>query len=125
MPINAAVAYQNNKVSTASPAELTMMLYEGAIKFCNMALQAIEDNDKEKGNKNIIKAERIITHLNATLEHKYPVAKDFENVYNLIYDLLVQANIYKDKAILEEALGYIREMCDAWREVMRQGKSNG
>ena len=55
----AAAAYQNNSIQTASPADLTLMLYEGAIKFCNMALDGLEKNDKEKANNNIIKAEKI------------------------------------------------------------------
>ena len=82
---NAYAQYNNSKVMTASPAELTLMLYEGAIKFCNIALIAIEKNDYEKAHINIKKAENIITEFKITLNHKYPVAKDFENIYNYIY----------------------------------------
>ena len=64
--------YQRNAVMTASPAELTLMLYEGAIKFCNIALIGIENNDYEKVNTNIKKAEAIIAELRVTLDHKYP-----------------------------------------------------
>lgn len=58
MALNAATAYQNNKINTATPAELTLMLYEGAIKFCNIALLGIEEQDLSKVNNNIIKAEK-------------------------------------------------------------------
>lgn len=116
---NAAMAYQGTKINTASPAELTLMLYEGAIKFCNIGLGAIENNDINKANTNIIKAEKIINKLRETLDFKYPVAKDFENVYSYIYSKLVEANIHKDKAALEEALNRIREMRDTWKEVMQ------
>ena len=115
---NAAMAYQGAKVKTATPGELTLMLYEGAIKFCNIALGAMEHNDIEKVNTNIIKAEKIINKLRETLDFKYPVAKDFENVYSYIYSKLVEANIHKDTAALEEALNRIREMRDTWKEVM-------
>lgn len=115
---NAAMAYQGAKVKTASPGELTLMLYEGAIKFCNIALGAMEHNDIEKVNTNIIKAEKIINKLRETLDFKYPVAKDFENVYSYIYSKLVEANIHKDAEALEEALNRIREMRDTWKEVM-------
>ena len=115
---NAAMAYQGAKVKTASPGELTLMLYEGAIKFCNIALGAMEHNDIEKVNTNIIKAEKIINKLRETLDFKYPVAKDFENVYSYIYSKLVEANIHKDTAALEEALNRIREMRDTWKDVM-------
>ena len=53
-------AYANNKVMTASPAELTLMLYDGAIKFCNIAIRAIEEGDVEKAHNNIVKVENII-----------------------------------------------------------------
>ncbi len=122
MAINAAIAYQNNKINTASPAELTLMLYEGAIKFCNIAMVAIEERDISKANTNIIKAEKIITELRATLNFKYPVAKDFDNIYDYIYSRLLEANIRKDKDILHEALEHLRGVRDTWKEVMKNGK---
>ena len=120
MALNAANVYSNSKIQTASPAELTLMLYEGAIKFCNIAIMGLEKNDLQKANENIIKAEKIIIEFQATLDHKYPVSNDFEIIYDYIYRRLVEANIHKDKEILEEALGYIREMRDVWKEVMKK-----
>lgn len=125
MATNAAAAYQDSRILTASPAELTLMLYEGAIKFCNLALIALEDRKYDKANMNIIKAENIIVEFRASLDFKYPVAKDFDNVYELIYRSLIEANIKKDTVILEEALGYIREMRDTWKEVMKLSKISG
>jgi len=122
MAVNAATIYKDNKILTATPAELTLMLYEGAIKFCNKALLAMEKNDIVNINKNIIKAEKIISELRATLDFKYPVAKEFDMVYDYIYRRLIDSNIKKDKEILEEALGYIREMRDTWKEVMKRAK---
>lgn len=122
MAFNAASAYQNNKINTATPAELTLMLYEGAIKFCNIAIIGIEEGDISKANNNIIKAEKIISYLRSTLDEKYEVAKDFDKVYNYIYDRLIQANFSKDKTIIEEVLTHIRDMRDAWKEVMRSCK---
>lgn len=119
MAMNAAAAYKDSKILTATPAELTLMLYEGAIKFCNLALMGFEQNDNTKVNINIIKAERIISELRSSLDFKYPVAKSFEEVYDLIYRRLLQANVKKDTEYLNEALGYIREMRDTWKEVMR------
>ncbi|NMA73290.1 MAG: flagellar export chaperone FliS [Bacteroidales bacterium] len=122
MAINAAAAYQNNKIKTASPAELTLMLFDGAIKFCNIAMDAIDEKNISKANNNIIKAEKIISYLRSTLDFKYSVAQDFDNVYGYLYDRLIQANIRKDKEILEEVLKYLREMRDTWREVMKSSK---
>lgn len=122
MPINAAIAYQNNKINTATPTELTLMLYEGAIKFCNIAITGLEEKNNEKTNKNIIKAEKIITHLRSTLDYKYSVAQDFENIYQYIYNTLLQANIKKDINLLNEALVELRGLKDTWKEVMKQAK---
>ena len=120
---NAYAQYNNNKVLTASPAELTLLLYEGAIKFCNIAMMGIEEKNIQKAHDNIQKAQAIIEELQATLNHSYKVAEDFDNVYRYIYDLLVQANMHKDKEILERALTEIRGMRDTWKEVMKKGKS--
>lgn len=113
-------AYANNRIMTASPAELTLMLYEGAIKFCNIAVAAIEKKDVEKAHMNIIKVENIITEFQATLNHKYEVAKDFDNVYHYLQERLTEANFKKDAAILEEVLGHLRTMRDTWKEVMQK-----
>lgn len=115
-------AYQNSKIMTASPAELTLMLYEGAIKFCNIAIVGIEQKDIQKAHDNITKVERIIEEFRATLNFKYPVAKDFDEVYKYLYDRLVQANLKKDKEILEEVLKHLRTMRDTWKEVMKLSK---
>ena len=121
--VNAAQIYQGNQVSTASPAKLTLMLYEGAIKFCNLALIGIEENDVQKAHTNIMKAERIIEEFKTTLNHKYPVAKEFDLVYDVIYQKLVQANIKKDPELLEEALTHLRDMRYIWKEVMTANKT--
>ena len=113
---NIAQEYNRNKILTASPAELTLMLYEGAIKFCNIALIAIEKGDLQKAHTNIKKAEDIITEFKVT----YPVAEDFEKIYDYIYSLLVNANVKKDPEILNQALVEIRGMRDTWKEVMNR-----
>ena len=116
-------AYANNKIMTASPAELTLMLYDGAIKFCNIAIVGIEQKDIQKAHTNIIKVEHIVEEFQATLDHKYPVAKDFDEVYNYLMIRLREANMKKDKEILEEVLKHLRTMRDTWKEVMRVAHS--
>lgn len=119
---NIAAAYQGTKVNTASPAELTLMLYEGAIKFCNKAIYALEEQNLQKTSENLIKAQKIITEFRCSLDFKYPVAKDFDLVYEFINRRLAEANIKKNKEIVEDTLKYIREMRDTWKDVMRQNK---
>ena len=119
---NAYAQYNNNKVLTASPQELTLMLYEGAIKFCNIAIMAVEQKDIQKAHTNIMKVERIIEEFQATLDFKYEVANDFNNVYNYIMTRLREANMTKDKDILEEVNTHLHTMRDTWKEVMRLAK---
>lgn len=117
--------YNRNKIMTASPAELTLLLYEGAIKFCNIAIVAMEQGDIEKTHNNIRKVENIIMEFQSTLNRNYPVAEDFDRIYRYIYDLLVEANIKKDKELLERALDELRGMRDTWKEVMAKTKNQG
>lgn len=119
---NAYSQYANNRILTASPAELTLMLYEGAIKFCNIAIMAIENNDIEKAHTNIMKAQRIIEEFQLTLDFKYEIANDFNNVYNYLMQRLREANLTKDKEILEEVNTHLRVMRDTWKEVMKLAK---
>lgn len=111
--------YNRNKILTATPAELTLMLYEGAIKFCNIAIVAIEQRDIMKAHRNIMKVQDIITEFQVTLNFDYPIANDFNNVYNYLMQRLREANATKDKEILEEVNTHLRTMRDTWKEVMR------
>lgn len=116
-------AYANNKVTTATPADLVLMLYEGAIKFCNIAIVAIENKDMEKAHNNIMKAQKIIQEFQISLDYKYATAKDFAQVYDYLLYRLREANIKKDAAMIEEALEHLRTMRDTWKEVMRLTKN--
>ena len=124
-PNNAYQAYNNSKIMTASPAELTLMLYEGAIKFCNIAEVAIEEKDVEKAHNNIRKVQNIIGYLQSTLDTKYPVAQDFINIYDYLSKRLLEANVKKDKEILEEVNMHLHSVRDNWKEVMRINREKG
>ena len=122
---NAYSQYNNNKILTASPAELTLMLYEGAIKFCNIAEAGVEQKDIEKAHINIVKVQKIIDYLRQTLDMKYPVAQDFEKMYVYLSERLITANVKKDKAILEEVNEHLHSIRDTWKEVMRINREEG
>ena len=111
--------YQNNKVLSASGPELTLMLYDGAIKFLNIAENAIEKKDIQSAHNNIIKTEKIIDYLLNTLNMKYEVAKDFENMYLYISRRLVEANVSKDIDIVIEVNKHIHSIRDTWVQVMK------
>ena len=119
---NIAQTYQGVKINTASPAELTLMLYEGAIKFCNIAIVAVESKNIEKAHVHIVKVERIIDYLRQTLNMDYPVSEDFEKIYGYLGRRLTEANVKKDKEILEEVNGHLHSMRDTWKQVMEQNR---
>lgn len=118
-PMNGYDAYARNRILTASPAELTLMLYEGAIKFCNIVIVACENNDIEKAHNNIRKTDRIIEEFEITLDEKYPVAKDFQAVYTYLRSCLRHAMIDKNPETLQEVLKHLRTMRDTWKDVMK------
>ncbi len=122
---NAYSQYNNSKILTASPAELTLMLYDGAIKFCNIAIAAVEKKDIEKAHTNIVKVERIIDYFRQTLNMDYAVSEDFERVYSYLGQRLTQANVKKDKEILEEVNGHLHAMRDTWKQVMDKNNGKG
>lgn len=122
---NAYTQYNNSKILTASPAELTLMLYDGAIKFINIAIIAVEQKDIQKAHINIVKTQKIVDYLRQTLDMKYPVAKDFDQIYVYLEKRLIQANLKKDKETLDECLEHIRSVRDTWKEVMRINREKG
>ena len=116
--------YTTYKSLTASPSEVTLMLYEGAIKFVNIAIVAIEHGEIEKAHINIKKTQRIIEEFRNTLDHKYPVAEDFDRIYVYLLQRLLEANIKKDTEILEEINMHLRSVRDTWKEVMRKNNQH-
>lgn len=122
--MNQYAQYNNSKVLTASPAELTLMLYDGAIKFTNIAIMAIEKKDIEKAHNNIVKVERIINEFRATLDSKYAVSQDFDRVYVYLLQRLFEGNVKKDAEILEEVNTHLRSMRDTWKQVMEANRTN-
>lgn len=122
---SAYAQYNNSKVLTASPAELTLMLYDGAIKFCNIAELSVEKNDIPRAHENIRKVQNIIGYLHSILDMKYEVSKDFDNIYSYLERRLVEANVKKDKEILEEINTHLHSIRDNWKEVMKAGAKKG
>lgn len=113
-------AYKNNSVNTASPGELTLMLYNGCLKFIKQAKKGIEDKDFEKKNVNIQKAQKIIRELMLTLDQKAEISNQFMPLYDYMNVRLMEANIQNDLEILEEVDSLVKEFRDTWKEVIKQ-----
>jgi flagellar secretion chaperone FliS len=111
--------YQQNSVNTASPGELTLMLYNGCLKFLNKGKQAMRENNIQEKNTNLQKAQRIIQELMATLNLEYEIAKQMMVMYEYMNRRLIEANIKNDISIVEEVEGFVTEFRDTWKEVIR------
>lgn len=121
---NAYETYQMNSVNTASGSELTLMLYNGCIKFIKQSKKAMEANDYEGKNTNIQKAQNIIQELMLTLNRDIPISQEILPLYDYMHHQLTQANLKNDASILDEVQGYATEFRDTWKQVMMLNRKN-
>ncbi|QHS23280.1 flagellar export chaperone FliS [Virgibacillus sp. MSP4-1] len=112
-------AYQNNAVNTASPGELTLMLYNGCLKFIRQAKKAMNETNYETKNTNIQKAQRIIQELMVTMDPESDISDQVMPLYDYINRRLMEANIENDPEILDEASELVTEFRDTWKEVIQ------
>lgn len=119
---NAYDTYKQNSILTASPEELTLMLYNGLIKFIMIARKAIEEKDIPKAHESIIRAQDIVNEFKASLNMQYEISHNLNMLYDYFLDRLLEANIRKDTAILDEVLRFVRELRDTWAQAMKIAK---
>lgn len=117
--INPYQAYQQNSLNTASPGELTLMLYNGCLKFIQQAKMAIQSNNIEEKNSNLVKAQNIIQEFMVTLNMDIPMSKDLMSMYDYLHRRLVEANMKNDVTILDEVSGFVTEYRDTWKQVIQ------
>lgn len=116
---NPYATYQNNAVNTSTPGELTLMLYNGCLKFIQQAKKEMAEGKIEAKNKAIQKAQAIVTELMITLDTSYPVAENMLILYEFVNSRLMDANINNDPLLLDEAAGIITEFRDTWKQVIQ------
>lgn len=117
-------AYRQNAVNTATPGELTLMLYDGCLKFIRLAKEAINNNDIQAKNTNIQKAQNIITELMVTLDMKYEISKQMMPLYDFVRRKLIEANVKNSLQSLEEAETIVKEFRETWKEVIKITRQN-
>lgn len=121
---NPHMKYQEQAVFTAPPEELTLMLYDGCIKFLSRAEIGIEDKNIEMANTNLIKAQNIISELNVSLKMEYEVSKGLRPLYDYMHSRLLEANLKKDNDIVKEVKGFVVEMRDTWKEAIKLARTS-
>src|SRR5690625_4409239 len=110
MSMNVYEAYQNNAVKTASGGDLTLMLYNGCIKFIRRAIKYVQEENYELKNENIQKAQAIIQELMVTLNPEIDISEQMMSLYDYINHQLREGNIKNDEEHLQEALSYVIEL---------------
>ncbi|QDR81963.1 flagellar export chaperone FliS [Sporomusa termitida] len=119
---NTANVYKNQQIMTASPEELTLMLYNGAIRFIAESMQALEQGNLEKANTSNLRAQDIVREFMCTLDMQYEIAQGYYKLYDYIEYRLIQANIKKDKSQLAEAKTMLTELRDTWSQAMKAAR---
>ncbi|GAA4718756.1 flagellar export chaperone FliS [Brevibacillus fulvus] len=116
-------AYKQNQFTTATPEDLTLMLYEGAIKFTKRSKQAIEAKNFNKAHDYNTRVQDIISELIITLDRQYPIAEQMLLLYDYMRRRLIEANVKKDVTILDEVEGFLQEFRDVWKQAMLIARS--
>lgn len=118
-------AYQTNSVNTANPGELTLMLYNGALKFLKQSKAAISEKKFDKANEYIKRVQEIVGELMVTLDQKYPIAQQMMPLYEYMQTRLIEANLKKETSILDEVEGLLTQFRDTWKQAMVLAKTQG
>lgn len=118
-----AATYKNQQILTSSPEQLTLMLYNGAIRFIDESMIALDQKDLQKSHNTNMRAQDIVREFMATLDMSYEIAKGYYQLYDYVEYRLIQANMKKDKSQLEDAKQILIELRDAWAEAMKLARN--
>ncbi len=112
-------AYKNTEISTADQKKLILMLYDGAIRFLQIAIKKMQPQNYDVVNNHIIKSQDIITELMLSLDMKEggEIASNLFNIYAYLKKRLLEANIAKDASMVEETVRLLSQLRDAWAQV--------
>ncbi|MEW6522464.1 MAG: flagellar export chaperone FliS [Bacillota bacterium] len=121
MQTNPYQTYRQLQVETASPAQLVVMMYDGALKAVKQAAAALQRRDLHQANSGLLQAQRIVLALQDAVDGSAgELAAQLDSLYDYLYHNLVQANIRKDSESLEVVSGILETLRSAWLESARQ-----
>lgn len=118
MAINAQDKYFTQQVMSASPEQLTMLLYEGALRFVKQSIRACEEKNFEESHQYNLKTQAIIQELYVTLDYQFEISESLGKLYDFVIYLLIEGNIKKDEEQLRQAEQFIKEFRDTWKELL-------
>jgi len=122
--INPYEKYREQSVSTQTPGELIILLYDRAMFHMNAAIRCIERKKPGEAHTSIRKAQDIILYLRSILDFRFPVSGTLENYYAVVLRQLSKANVKKEQASLEDAVSSMRELRDTWKQIEKQNHEN-
>ncbi|MEX2214438.1 MAG: flagellar export chaperone FliS [Phycisphaeraceae bacterium] len=119
--------YLKTKILTASPQELRLMLYDGAIKFCRQACDAIAQHQYETSYNGLMRAQKIVLELSTSLDHNVEpdLCGKLAALYTYIYRLLVDANLNRTAEKVEEAIKLLEYEKQTWQMLMKRIAEKG
>lgn len=116
--------YQKQAITTSKPEELTLMLYQGMVKFIRLSKTALQKNNLEESHSYNLRAQDVVSELMVTLKKDYTISDSFYLLYEYLKYRLIDANIHKKLDILEEVESYALELADAWSTAIKQRQTN-
>ena len=119
---SAAEAYKKQQILTATPETLTLMLYNGCLKFIKEGVEALAEKNYEAANISLQKAQNIISEFRVTLNMDYEISHQLMPLYNYAYDRLVEGNLDNNFDAIKEATDIITELRDAWAQAMKKAR---
>lgn len=114
--------YRKTQIETATPPQLVLMLYEGAIRFCDRAFEAMKVQDLEAQNENLIKVQNILGELLAALNQEAggELAVNLRRIYLYLIEQLVLANLYDKQDTVVHVRDMLQSLRDAWAEASQK-----
>lgn len=116
--------YLETSVQTATPAQLLIMLLDGAIRFSKAAIEALKHDNKQEAHNSILRTQDIVSELLITLDRTQEISESLARLYEYFNYRLTQANMKKDPEMVEEVLGYFQELKQTWMQAALQTKQN-
>ncbi len=123
-PMNPYEKYRENSIMTASPGEITLMLFEGCWKFLKKAKIALEEKDIQESHNNLIKAQNIVVELIESLDFNYEISHNLFKVYEFVYEELIQINVTKDAKRIDPIIDIMYGYYETWKEVVKKDRAD-
>lgn len=116
--------YLETTIQTATPAQLLLLLFDGAIRHCRIGVEALKSNKVSVASESLLKVQSIINEFIVTLDRSSPLADSLLQLYDYFLRRLVEANVQKSAVPAEEVLAYLIELKETWMQAVKQTSGN-